>query len=76
LNNAGRAARAGAIGAFLTFAMVTGSAYRWDESRYISTDDAFIDPRIAEISPRVAGQLIAVPVTDNQRVRREELPPK
>ena len=38
------------------------------ESQFVGTDDAFIDTRIAAISPRVSGQVIAVPVADNERV--------
>ncbi|MGC8522079.1 MAG: HlyD family secretion protein [Steroidobacteraceae bacterium] len=40
----------------------------WYESHILTTDDAFIDTRIVAVAPRVAGQVIAVPVTDNQRV--------
>ncbi len=40
----------------------------WYESHFVSTDDAFIDTRVAAVSPRVPGRVIAVPVTDNQKV--------
>ncbi len=40
----------------------------WYESHFVSTDDAFVATRIVTVSPRVSGQVIAVPVTDNQRV--------
>src|SRR6476660_7083134 len=33
-----------------------------------STDDAFIDGHIITISPKVAGQIVSVHVTDNQLV--------
>ncbi len=35
---------------------------------FISTDDAFIDARVVNISPQISGNIIAVPVTDNQLV--------
>lgn len=34
----------------------------------VNTDDAFIDGRIYQITPRVAGHVVEVPVTDNQSV--------
>ncbi len=34
----------------------------------VNTDDAFIDGRVYQITPRVAGHVVSVPVTDNQRV--------
>jgi len=37
-------------------------------SRFESTDDAFIDAHIIPISPKVAGQILAVHVNDNQAV--------
>ena len=40
----------------------------WYESHFLTTDDAFIDTRVVAVAPRVAGQVIAVPVTDNERV--------
>ncbi len=38
------------------------------ESQFVGTDDAFIGTRIAAVSPRVPGQVIAVPVVDNEKV--------
>src|ERR1700744_5014099 len=38
-----------------------------------STDDAFIAGHIVSIAPRVAGQVIAVHVKDNQMVRSNDL---
>jgi membrane fusion protein (multidrug efflux system) len=38
------------------------------ESHFVGTDDAFIDTRIAAVSPRVSGQVISVPVVDNEKV--------
>lgn len=34
----------------------------------VSTDDAFIDGRVYMVTPRVAGHVVEVPVTDNQAV--------
>ncbi len=41
----------------------------WYESGFVTTDDAFIDTRIVMVSPRVPGQVIAVPVADNQQIQ-------
>jgi membrane fusion protein (multidrug efflux system) len=43
------------------------------ERQYEDTDDAFIDAHIVHISPQVAGQVIAVRVNDNQRVRKGQV---
>lgn len=49
---------------------IGGTLAWWYQSRFISTDDAFIGARVVQVSARVAGQVIAVAVTDNQRVSR------
>src|ERR1017187_3273824 len=41
-------------------------------SHFESTDDAFIDAHIIPISPKVAGQVLAVHVNDNQAVKAGE----
>ena len=38
-----------------------------------TTDDAFIDGRTIPISPKVAGHVLKLPVTDNQRVKKGDL---
>jgi membrane fusion protein, multidrug efflux system len=38
-------------------------------SGYISTDDAFIDARTVTVSSQVSGQIVDVPVTDNELVK-------
>ncbi|HKW29178.1 MAG TPA: HlyD family secretion protein, partial [Verrucomicrobiae bacterium] len=38
-----------------------------------STDDAFIAAHVVSIAPRIAGQVTAVPVLDNEMVRSNEL---
>jgi membrane fusion protein (multidrug efflux system) len=54
--------------------LVIGGAYAWwYESHFVTTDDAFIDTRIAAVSPRVPGRVIAVPVVDNEKVAAGEV---
>ena len=51
-------------------AVVAGSVAWWIEaSKWVSTDDAFIDTHTVQVSPQVAGRVKAVPVLDNQEVR-------
>jgi membrane fusion protein (multidrug efflux system) len=48
-------------------------AYLADVFTHESTDDAFIAGHIVSIAPRVAGQVVAVHVLDNQLVRSNDL---
>ena len=50
-----------------------GLAYYMHRKGFESTDDAFIDGGIVQISPRVPGQVLRVLVTDNQRVNKGDL---
>ena len=40
---------------------------------YETTDDAFIDGHAIQISPKVAGYVVALPIKDNQRVKKGDL---
>ena len=50
-----------------------GLAYYLHRRGFESTDDAFIDGGIVQISPRVPGQVLRVLVTDNQHVNKGDL---
>ncbi|MCE5309134.1 MAG: HlyD family secretion protein [Acidobacteriales bacterium] len=54
-------------------AAVAGTWYYLDSRSYESTDNAFIEGNIVQVSPRVSGQVIRVLVTDNQHVNRGDL---
>jgi len=45
----------------------------YDNSRYVSTEDAFVETNIVTVSPKVSGQLVKVCVKDNQRVKKGQL---
>ena len=45
-----------------------GSWWHFVGSRYVSTDDAYVDAEVAQITPRVEGTLETVPVHDTQKV--------
>jgi membrane fusion protein (multidrug efflux system) len=51
---------------------IAGTIYLVHASNFESTDDAFIDGRIAHIAPRVAGKVIAINVEDNQIVSADQ----
>jgi membrane fusion protein, multidrug efflux system len=64
---------AGAALIALLAAWVAGYVY-WDNSSHFeSTDDAFIAARQFAISPKIAGYVTAVPVTDNQHVNKGDV---
>jgi membrane fusion protein (multidrug efflux system) len=50
-----------------------GLGYLLDVLTHESTDDAFIAAHVVSIAPRVAGQIAAVHVLDNEMVRSNEL---
>ncbi len=54
-------------------AITVGLLYYWHRKGFEVTDDAFIDGAIVQISPRVSGQVINVPITDNQYVEKGNL---
>lgn len=49
-------------------AIVAGIIWWLNARHYVSTDDAFIDTRPVQISPQVSGDIVDVPVSDNQLV--------
>jgi len=57
----------------LVLAIAAAIAYYLHSRSFESTDNAFIEGSIVQVSPRVAGQVVRVYVTDNQRVRKGDL---
>ncbi len=58
------------IAALILIAAVIGGVFWYLHARnYETTDDAFIDGRPVSISPEVTGNIVEVPVTDNQVVK-------
>lgn len=54
-------------------AAVPGAWYYWQRRAYETTDNAFIEGAIIQISPRVFGQVLRVHVEDNRHVNRGDL---
>jgi membrane fusion protein, multidrug efflux system len=58
-----------AILAIVVIAAAIAGRLWWLQARnFESTDDAFVDTRIAGISSQVSGAIVAIPVTDNELV--------
>jgi membrane fusion protein, multidrug efflux system len=56
--------------ALLAIMAIAGGTDWWLHARnWVSTDDAFIDVHMVQVSPQVAGRVSAVPVHDNQEVQ-------
>ena len=62
-----RAAKLIGIG-LAVIAAVAGSIYYLHSRHYESTDNAFIEGDVIQVSPRIAGQMLRVYVRDNQHV--------
>src|SRR5215207_4117279 len=60
-------------GLVLVLALVFGVRYWLYARAHESTDDAFIDGHIVQISPKVSGYVARVYVTDNQEVKEGDL---
>jgi membrane fusion protein (multidrug efflux system) len=67
-----RAAKLAGIGLGV-IAAVAGGIYYLHSRHYESTDDAFIQGDVIQVSPRVAGQVLRVYVQDNQHVNGGDL---
>ncbi|MBW6396899.1 HlyD family secretion protein [Roseomonas sp. HJA6] len=64
-----RHARSAAVASVLLPVLFAGGYLYWEHSNHFeTTDDAFIAARQIAIAPRVSGDIVAVPVTDNQHV--------
>lgn len=45
----------------------------YNASKYVSTDDAYVETTTVQVAPRVSGQIINVYVDDNQKVKEGDL---
>jgi membrane fusion protein (multidrug efflux system) len=54
----------------LVVAIIVALVWWLNARQYEDTDDAFIDTHIVHIAPQIAGQIVAIHVTDNQYVRK------
>ncbi|HEX8288400.1 MAG TPA: HlyD family secretion protein [Pyrinomonadaceae bacterium] len=61
------------VGAILLVAAIAGSVYWVYARQYESTDDAFIDGDIVQISPKISAYVAKVLVKENQAVKKGDL---
>ena len=54
--------------AALVLIVVLGALWWWHESGLETTDDAFLEAHVVDVSPQIAGQVIRVLVEDNEAV--------
>jgi membrane fusion protein, multidrug efflux system len=57
----------------VVLAAIGGLIYYLVNRGKVSTDDAYVDGHIYSITPRVAGYVTAVPVSDNQEVKKGQI---
>ena len=62
-----------AIGIALLAGLFFGARYFWNTRGLVSTDDAFIDAHVMQISPKISEKVLRVLVDDNQVVKGGEL---
>jgi membrane fusion protein (multidrug efflux system) len=59
------------LGTVAVVAVVVGATWWFTEGRYIqSTDNAYVQGDIAVLGPRIEGDVLAIRVADNQRVKQ------
>jgi membrane fusion protein, multidrug efflux system len=56
----------------LALIVVLGGLWWWHESGIETTDDAYLEAHIVDVSPQIAGQVMRVLVEDNQLVHADE----
>jgi membrane fusion protein (multidrug efflux system) len=54
-------------------AVIWGLWYLFIGSHYVTTDDAYVDAKIAQITPQIDGTVAIVPVIDTQAVRKGDV---
>lgn len=62
-----------AFGIILVIGAVVGVRYWLHARSHESTDDAFIEGHIVQVSPKVSGYIVKLYVTDNQEVKEGDL---
>ena len=60
-------------GVIAVIAIVAGTWWYIVSSRYVSTDDAYVDASVAEITPQIDGLVRSVPVNDTQSVKKGQV---
>ncbi len=61
------------VGTVVLIGLIIGGFYAHYLETHVSTDDAFIEGNIHTIAARVNGTVMAVPVADNQEVKKGDV---
>jgi membrane fusion protein (multidrug efflux system) len=69
----GRRRAVAVLAALLLVGALIGGGYWYLTRDQESTDDAFIDGDVIHVSPQVSGEILALHITDNQRVEQGDL---
>ena len=57
----------------LAVAAVFAGMYIYNESKYQSTDDAYIEAHMIRIAPKVTGEIVELNIEDNQRIKEGDI---
>ena len=57
----------------LAVAAVFAGMYIYNESKYQSTDDAYIEAHMIRIAPKVTGEIVELNIKDNQRIKEGDI---
>jgi membrane fusion protein (multidrug efflux system) len=60
-------------GVVVVLALFEGISWMVTAARTVSTDDAYVNGRVTFVAARVPGQVVRVPVDDNNRVHKGDL---
>jgi membrane fusion protein (multidrug efflux system) len=60
-------------GAVALAAVIAGTWWFVVSQRYVSTDDAYVDASVAEITPQIDGPVLSAPVNDTETVKRGDI---
>ena len=54
-------------------ALIALGIWFWNESKYQSTDDAYVESHMVKVAPRVSGQIEEVYIKDNQKIKEGDI---
>ena len=57
----------------LVLALIGGGIWLWNEMKYQSTDDAYVESHMVQVAPRVDGQIVETFIEDNQHVKEGDV---
>ncbi len=58
-----------AIAVFIVIGAAWGGYHYWESLNYVSTDDAYVQSDLVQVTPQVGGTVVAIDATDTQLVK-------